>query len=529
MYYLKHDGLRFRYGGQFIAERRRREGDCKLEGEKGVTLFVENIPMRMQWRGLWHMFARHGEVIRTFIAKKLSRGGKRFGFVELGNEVDANRAMERLNRFITYGFRLTVKVARQNNLRRSEEKKRPKNEQKRVHIWVERKEDQPRAEDQLLKELNPRESKCKKVIGHVEEEELWKLQKCLVGETSMVCSVQYLAKRLEAWGLNGIKILRMGGKLFLLTFEDEDLYIMLEDLEWSYLKEIFCKIDVWSEKLKNPSRATWIEVRGLPLHVWNGYTLKRIAAFWGEFEAWGENLNRTIDAERTTILITTNHQGRIDELVEIEVGSEIHEVFVRELGFKDSTVDPLVLTDRKLSPVGIPESDSSSESTSSQEQTPPSEKEGNYDDKDSLMDQEIGKEDGESPEHVVVKAKSQVGNKEVNGLGIEEKLPCGEDEKSSHSDHATAEGMKQILEVGKNSRTWAEVLSGPMPKSNSGLGMISEAVHQEYVDQPNIGASRPMENEKNQVLSLDSASDRELDSLNHFGELEPGSSSLVEF
>ncbi|KAK8601000.1 hypothetical protein V6N12_050845 [Hibiscus sabdariffa] len=337
MYYLKHDGLRFRYGGQFIAERRRREGDCKLEGEKGVTL-------------------------------------------------------------------LTVKVARQNNLRRSEEKKRPKNEQKRVHIWVERKEDQPRAEDQLLKELNPRET-------------------------------------------------------------------------------------------------------------------------------WGENLNRTIDAERTTILITTNHQGRIDELVEIEVGSEIHEVFVRELGFKDSTVDPLVLTDRKLSPVGIPESDSSSESTSSQEQTPPSEKEGNYDDKDSLMDQEIGKEDGESPEHVVVKAKSQVGNKEVNGLGIEEKLPCGEDEKSSHSDHATAEGMKQILEVGKNSRTWAEVLSGPMPKSNSGLGMISEAVHQEYVDQPNIGASRPMENEKNQVLSLDSASDRELDSLNHFGSEEEAvrEITLLEF
>ncbi|KAL4340333.1 hypothetical protein GQ457_08G008340 [Hibiscus cannabinus] len=119
-----------------------------------VTLFVENIPSRMQWRGLWHMFARHGKVIPTFIAKKLSRGSKRFGFVEFGNEEDSNRAMERLNGFITYGFRLTVKAARQRNSKNSEEKKSPVNEQKRMHIRVEKEEDQQRAEDQKLKEIN---------------------------------------------------------------------------------------------------------------------------------------------------------------------------------------------------------------------------------------------------------------------------------------------------------------------------------------------------------------------------------------
>ncbi|KAL4284829.1 hypothetical protein GQ457_16G008970 [Hibiscus cannabinus] len=151
-----------------------------------VTLFVENIPSRMQWRGLWHMFARHGKVIRTFIAKKLSRGSKRFGFVEFGNEEDSNRAMERLNGFITYGFRLTVKAARQRNSKNSEQKKSPVNEQKRMHIRVEKEEDQQRAEDQKLKEISPRERYRKKVIGHVVEEELWKLQKCLVGVTTTI-------------------------------------------------------------------------------------------------------------------------------------------------------------------------------------------------------------------------------------------------------------------------------------------------------------------------------------------------------
>ncbi|KAK8669209.1 hypothetical protein V6N13_106645 [Hibiscus sabdariffa] len=76
-----------------------------IQSRRGVTLFVENIPSRMQWKGLWHLFARHGEVTRTYIAWKLSRGGKRFGFVSFGKDSDAVRAIERLDVFNVYGFR----------------------------------------------------------------------------------------------------------------------------------------------------------------------------------------------------------------------------------------------------------------------------------------------------------------------------------------------------------------------------------------------------------------------------------------
>ncbi|KAK9010074.1 hypothetical protein V6N11_036591 [Hibiscus sabdariffa] len=85
----------------------------ETKGKQYVSLFVENIPERMQSKGLWHFFARHGEVVATFIARKLSRGGKRFGFVRFRDEVDAGRAMERLNDFVVYWFRLIVKLANQ--------------------------------------------------------------------------------------------------------------------------------------------------------------------------------------------------------------------------------------------------------------------------------------------------------------------------------------------------------------------------------------------------------------------------------
>ncbi|KAL4323099.1 hypothetical protein GQ457_11G031820 [Hibiscus cannabinus] len=238
--------------------------------ELGVTLFIENIPERMHWKGMWHLFARHGEVNRAFIVKKLSRGGKRFGFVSFEIVCDASRAMERLNGFNVYGYRLTVKFANQNKWRAS-------GKQNRDQLNIGENElRQPRI-NQTLRDRSQREVHKKKILGHVVDEDLWKLQRCLIGEMASVCSVQSIVNRLEQWGLNGIKVQRMGGKVYLLSFEDEDLYIMLEDLERSYLKEIFCMVEEWSVKLKSPPRATWIEVRGVTLHAWNYVTLKRIS------------------------------------------------------------------------------------------------------------------------------------------------------------------------------------------------------------------------------------------------------------
>ncbi|KAK8637522.1 hypothetical protein V6N13_064941 [Hibiscus sabdariffa] len=70
----------------------------------------------------------------------------------------------------------------------------------------------------------------KKIKGHIEEEELWKLQRCLVGEMTTVCSISSISQRLSDWGMGEIKVQRLGGKSFLLTITDDELFMMLEDL-----------------------------------------------------------------------------------------------------------------------------------------------------------------------------------------------------------------------------------------------------------------------------------------------------------
>ncbi|KAK8655652.1 hypothetical protein V6N13_108224 [Hibiscus sabdariffa] len=158
----------------------------------------------------------------------------------------------------------------------------------------------------------------------------------------------------------------MGGKTFLLSFEDDELYIMLEDLNWSYLKEIFATVEAWSENLIRTHRATWIEILGLRLHCWNEVTLQRIVDSLGVVEAFGENVNRRLDCEKVTVLILTDHAKRIDETIEIKIGNFTHEVSVVELGFKDISVDGVSWANKPVQQPK-PKMESSSESSSEQD------------------------------------------------------------------------------------------------------------------------------------------------------------------
>ncbi|KAK8681310.1 hypothetical protein V6N13_053714 [Hibiscus sabdariffa] len=158
----------------------------RLSRDHGYTLYVENIPQAMQWKGLWHAFVRHGDVIEAYSAWNLSRSGRKFGFVRFKSRDDATRAIDRLN-----GFTLYVIVG---------------------------------------DEYKNQEKGAKRALGHVDGD-LWKMKRCHVGDMSIVCGVTSIMERLTSWGLGEIKVQRMGGKAFLLTFEDDELFMMLADLD----------------------------------------------------------------------------------------------------------------------------------------------------------------------------------------------------------------------------------------------------------------------------------------------------------
>ncbi|KAL4310349.1 hypothetical protein GQ457_01G030280 [Hibiscus cannabinus] len=304
-----------------------------------VSLFVENLPPSLHWQGLWFAFGRHGDVVDAFIARKLSKKCTRFGFVRYANRREADRAIERLDGSFLYGFRISVMLARF-NVRTSFWRKTKTVLNNGLFHQVDIPDDRDNLENLNLgreKAFQPqaavleKESSStlkkgkKRVTGHVEEEELRKLRRCLVGETASVCSVSCINERLRTWGLGEIKIQRLGGKIFLITIEDEELFLMLEDLQWSYLKEIFVGVELWKESYKQEERATWLEIS---------------AELWGSFEFLGENALKSLDSEKITVLIVTNHVSKINDVVEVAIGDLIFDVRVSEIGFIDESMVP---------------------------------------------------------------------------------------------------------------------------------------------------------------------------------------------
>ncbi|KAK8694817.1 hypothetical protein V6N13_072361 [Hibiscus sabdariffa] len=262
------------------------------QGRQVITIYVNNIGENLHWKGLWLAFGRHGEVLDAFIANKRNKEGKKFGFVRTSNKADANRMIERLNNFHLFGSKITVIDVATN-----------KEAKDRVNIPTSEKKEEPQG---MGGTTENNEKRRRRIYGHVESESLWKLKNCLVGETANVCSVESIRARLIEWGMGDVKVRRLGGRSFILTIEDMELYRMLEYLHWSYLKEVFNSVRPWTESESNSHRATWIEITGVSLHCWNGTTFKRLAQLWGDFEAFGENMNCSVDCEKMKVLIVTN-------------------------------------------------------------------------------------------------------------------------------------------------------------------------------------------------------------------------------
>ncbi|KAK8682043.1 hypothetical protein V6N13_054440 [Hibiscus sabdariffa] len=350
------------------------------QGRQVITIYVNNIGENLHRKGLWLEFGRHGEVLDAFIANKRNKEGKKFGFVRTSNKADANRMIERLNNFRLFGSKITVSLARfqtrHSYWRRVSLGTRfdkqvidvatNKEAKDRVNIPTYEKKEEPQG---MGGTTENNEKRRRRIYGLVESESLWKLKNCLVGETANVCSVESIRARLIEWGMGDVKVRRLGGKSFILTIEDMELYRMLEDLHWSYLKEVFNSVRPWTESESNSHRATWIEITGVPLHCWNGTTFKRLAQLWGDFEAFGENLNCSVDCEKMKVLIVTNQEQSIREVVEMEVGNSIYVVRIVEMGFTD-TSSKKVIIDKERNPQKQRKFSMSEDSSSSESRSP---------------------------------------------------------------------------------------------------------------------------------------------------------------
>jgi RNA recognition motif-containing protein len=78
-----------------------------------MNLYVSNLGDQITDESLRAIFATHGEVNSSKIIKDHSNGSSRgFGFVDMPNDQEAQRAMEKINGVVVNGRNVSVKQAR---------------------------------------------------------------------------------------------------------------------------------------------------------------------------------------------------------------------------------------------------------------------------------------------------------------------------------------------------------------------------------------------------------------------------------
>ncbi|XVF06622.1 hypothetical protein REPUB_Repub06bG0065400 [Reevesia pubescens] len=341
-----------------------------------VTVFVNNLPPSVYRRWVWQIFFHHGKVVDVFIPKKKNVNGRCFGFVRFASRDDATRAVKNLNGAWLLDYRLSVNFARfsprvnfwkksDNNrnalgrISQKGEEKISENAQhkgKSVHqgISLEEEIEKPRqvqqqksylkalvgsspevnliTEEGMVQELNGVEEKVTStspenapVLGHsrfcvgeIDIEALHKLEKCLIGTAKNFCEAKVGSDFLISSGISEVSVKKYSGNQFLIEFKNDEARNKLELQNWAPLKEWFCVLQPWSVSLQPQSRLTWVNVFGVPLHVWNYSTFQNIASLWGEIISFDDNTFKFQDFCKGSMQILTKQMGRIEEVITLK-------------------------------------------------------------------------------------------------------------------------------------------------------------------------------------------------------------------
>lgn len=158
------------------------------------------------------------------------------------------------------------------------------------------------------------------------------LTKSAVAKLSPLRSIVYVQDRLKLLGYLNIEVRPMGGDMVVLTFSNVgEKDSMLSGDEPNGFQEWFVDIMKWEESMEVPcSRMVWLNCYGIPLHLWNVDTFKKIGRKWGEVISISDDNFKGLSFIVGKVLISTTVMEIINQVIEVEHKGRIMNIRVIE-------------------------------------------------------------------------------------------------------------------------------------------------------------------------------------------------------
>lgn len=250
-----------------------RRGGSYKDKVPTVSFFVSNFLEEVSMGDLYKLFLKFGRVWEVFIPKKLDRWGRRFAFIKFREVVDVVELEESLKEVWWGNLKLKVNLSRFDR-----EVKGGHNIPATKKVAVVGKH--VVAETSYLNVVEGRSPVEAPFLEFLPDEVLLKeLQNAMVGRLMYHLEVDALQTCLFMEGWSGIKVVPLGEKLVMLKEDRQGVIAKAREAKKAWWSETFTEVVPWSPNIVATSRRTWVQLRGIPLHIWKEDFFKKVGVF----------------------------------------------------------------------------------------------------------------------------------------------------------------------------------------------------------------------------------------------------------
>ncbi|MED6222049.1 hypothetical protein PIB30_060724 [Stylosanthes scabra] len=284
-------------------------------------------------RTLFKIFRWAGYVTDVYVSWRKRRGtNKLFAFVRFDSRGVAERAVRKLNGTFVGTTRMEVKLA---EFQRREQRRNQKSSSVRLdggsgtaHTHN-LKVDVEKREARVVPSVSP-VRKSVKVFTDPTQEDI--LKRSIVAESINTIRFSWTKEQIaEVWNGPGEMACRdIGPFKCLLTSESVEAWDLA--LKHQGLCELFFEMRPQWGFLYVRSRRVWIEVVGVPVHLWSENTFMKLGKLWGKPVMMDELTNYYLSYTCASILINSYQWETIQKWVPLEDGDRKFDVFVKEFG-----------------------------------------------------------------------------------------------------------------------------------------------------------------------------------------------------
>ncbi|GJY20644.1 RNA-directed DNA polymerase, eukaryota, reverse transcriptase zinc-binding domain protein [Tanacetum coccineum] len=301
------------------------------------------MPPALTSKGLWTVCAPYGRLVDAFIANKLSKGGKRFGFIRFIGVKDANVFVKTLSNiwigsyhiFITPAINqrsnpITNPKPQTTNPTQSFNNPSIQNAFPILNTNVTKNTIPATKAEQPKPNTKPSHTNPKRIITFNDQDliNVINTDSILLVKLKDIDSMSNMYTICRNEGFSDLNIHHVGGYWIWIQFPSSSACSKFQENE--SLKKLYSVKRAPSSNFTVDERILWIEISGLPLCAWGSNAYKKIACSFGKFLFFEKEDLSALSSGR--VCISSKSQGLISENVQVEINNELFEATVQEIG-----------------------------------------------------------------------------------------------------------------------------------------------------------------------------------------------------